>query len=537
LDAKDNLYFNVSHQGDFVVLAAESSANVGIDVMKTEIKGNQTVAEFFHTMRRQFTSYEWQTIKQRPSERKQLEMFMRHWCLKESYVKALGVGIGLLKKLQSIEFHITPQSIELDSKTVAKDTKLFLDNKLCDDWCFEETKLDEEHQVAVALQRSNLLEENEVVENGSFTILTIGDLLPLSIPISSLDEQLWKTFETKRESPWKRCTSEEHRMFLYITIVVVTLVIYFKFWKKSTDHIVADSSKYVFITGCDSGFGLNTAKQLDSLGFTVIATCLTDEGEQTLRNSCSKNLHVIKMDVTDTKDVQDAYDYVKNTMKSEKDLWSVINNAGVSRIGPLDWQTLEEMKKMADVNLWGLIDVTKTFLPLLKMSGGHLINVSSIGGRLSLPYMGAYCASKFAVEAFTDALRVELCNWGIKTILVEPGFFKTNMIEKNVLGSQLEQMWSRLSEDKKLEYGEEFLKKTKDNMLSGVVDICASPNVHVVTEAIVDAVTSLNPKIRYVLGWDANLIWLWLSRLSSGVGDFLKRHISKIEIPDKLQRM
>jgi NAD(P)-dependent dehydrogenase (short-subunit alcohol dehydrogenase family) len=74
--------------------------------------------------------------------------------------------------------------------------------------------------------------------------------------------------------------------------------------------------------------------------------------------------------------------------------------------------------------------------------------------------MGAYCASKFAVEAFTDALRVELCNWGIKIILVEPGFFKTNMIEKNVLGSQLEQMWSRLSEDKKLEYGEEFLKKS-----------------------------------------------------------------------------
>jgi hypothetical protein len=74
-------------------------------------------------------------------------------------------------------------------------------------------------------------------------------------------------------------------------------------------------------------------------------------------------------------------------------------------------------------------------------------------------------------------------------------------------------------------------------MLSGVVDICASPNVHVVTEAIVDAVTSLNPKIRYVLGWDANLIWLWLSRLPSGIGDFLKRRICKIEIPDKLQRM
>ena len=79
-------------------------------------------------------------------------------------MKALGVGIGLLKKLQSIEFHIAPQSIELDNETVVRDTKLYLDGKLCDDWCFEETKLDEDHQVVVALQRSNFPEGKEAVE-------------------------------------------------------------------------------------------------------------------------------------------------------------------------------------------------------------------------------------------------------------------------------------------------------------------------------------------------------------------------------------
>lgn len=67
-----------------------------------------------------------------------------------------------------------------------------------------------------------------------------------------------------------------------------------------------------------------------------------------------------------------------------KGLWSVINNAGVGRIGPLDWQSLDDMKKMADVNLWGLIDVTKTFLPLLKISGGRLVNIGSIGGKIEL---------------------------------------------------------------------------------------------------------------------------------------------------------
>lgn len=75
--------------------------------------------------------------------------------------------------------------------------------------------------------------------------------------------------------------------------------------------------------------------------------------------------------------------------------------------------------------------------------------------------MGAYCASKFAVEAFTDALRVELCHWGMKIILIEPGFFKTNMTGKDTLGSQYDQMWSKLCQIKKLEYGEEFLKKSK----------------------------------------------------------------------------
>ncbi|XP_028397954.1 L-aminoadipate-semialdehyde dehydrogenase-phosphopantetheinyl transferase-like isoform X2 [Dendronephthya gigantea] len=165
LHAKESLNFNISHQGDFVVLAAESSRNVGVDVMKTEIKGNQTIPEFFHTMRRQFTPHEWQTIKQNPSDFKQLEMFMRHWCLKESYVKALGVGIGLLKKLQFMEFHIAPQSTELNDREVAMDTKLFLESKPCDEWCFQETKLDEDHQVVVALHQSNSPQENENLQD------------------------------------------------------------------------------------------------------------------------------------------------------------------------------------------------------------------------------------------------------------------------------------------------------------------------------------------------------------------------------------
>ncbi|XP_028417615.1 L-aminoadipate-semialdehyde dehydrogenase-phosphopantetheinyl transferase-like [Dendronephthya gigantea] len=235
LHAKESLNFNISHQGDFVVLAAESSRNVGVDVMKTEIKGNQTIPEFFHTMRRQFTPHEWQTIKQNPSDFKQLEMFMRHWCLKESYVKALGVGIGLLKKLQFMEFHIAPQSTELNDRVSrvyllsfgkeifretrlgfarakerlpvewsdhrsGMDTKLFLESKPCDEWCFQETKLDEDHQVVVALHQSNSPQENENLQNGTFILLTIKDLLPPSMSFQTVNEMFWKEFEEKSES-------------------------------------------------------------------------------------------------------------------------------------------------------------------------------------------------------------------------------------------------------------------------------------------------------------------------------------------------
>lgn len=196
--------FNVSHQGDYVVLAGEPFIRVGVDVMKTEIKGSQTIDEFFHTMRQQFTSYEWQTIRKQPTERKQLQMFLRHWCLKESYVKALGVGIGISKKLQSIEFHISPQSVELNDKTVVIDTNLCLQNKLSEKWCFEESKLDEDHQVAVALEYAKLPDRNERVKTGLFTFLTIDDLISTAIPSSHVDDHLWKAFDLKRESPWER---------------------------------------------------------------------------------------------------------------------------------------------------------------------------------------------------------------------------------------------------------------------------------------------------------------------------------------------
>ena len=145
-------------------------------------------------------------------------------------------------------------------------------------------------------------------------------------------------------------------MFLYITLFAVTLFIYFKFLKKSAERISVSGSKFVFITGCDSGFGLNTAKKLDSLGFTVIATCLTDEGKQTLRESCSKNLHVIKMDVTETKQVHAAYEYVKNALKSEEDSEFTINIKSVQFAACILSLCIADVHNGYDISLRGKIE-------------------------------------------------------------------------------------------------------------------------------------------------------------------------------------
>ncbi|KAK3699873.1 hypothetical protein QZH41_005306 [Actinostola sp. cb2023] len=103
----------------------------------------------------------------------------------------------------------------------------------------------------------------------------------------------------------------------------------------------------------------------------------------------------------------------RNYLKTHS-LWSVVNNAGIARIGPVEWISLEDFKDCADVNLWGMIDVTKTFLPLLKMTKGRVVNVISIAGRVSLPSIVAYSVSKYGAEAFCDALRRELAVFGIQ---------------------------------------------------------------------------------------------------------------------------
>ncbi|EDO48707.1 predicted protein, partial [Nematostella vectensis] len=226
--------------------------------------------------------------------------------------------------------------------------------------------------------------------------------------------------------------------------------------------------RYVLITGCDSGFGKMAAEQLDNMGFHVFASCLTDKGQAFLKAHCSERLVTLPLDVTDSTQIEEAYNIVKCLLPL-KGLWALLNNAAVTTTGPIEWVPMETCRWVLDVNLYGMMDVTKTFLPLVKTSGGRIVNMSSAGGYISVPSIGVYCISKFAVEAFSSALRLELEPWGVKVIVVEPGGYRTEMTHKHNLIQALEQNWKSAPGRVRADYGEGGFQKGKSkNGKSGI---------------------------------------------------------------------
>ncbi|XP_028847095.1 retinol dehydrogenase 1 [Denticeps clupeoides] len=277
--------------------------------------------------------------------------------------------------------------------------------------------------------------------------------------------------------------------------------------------------KWVLVTGCDSGFGSLAARQLDRLGFRVVAACLTEGGASALRAAATPRLRTVLLDVTDGASIDRAVDFIRGEA-GEGGLWGLVNNAGRSiPIGPTEWMRLEDFTKVLDVNLIGLIDVTLRFLPLLKKSRGRVVNVASILGRLSLTG-GGYCISKWGVESFSDSLRRDMQHFGVKVSIVEPGFFKTAVTNLDSIQDDLQRLWDRLPSEVRESYGatylEEYLKAQKFSMSA----LCSS-DISKVSWCMVHALTAMFPRTRYGAGWDAKLFWIPLSYMPSLLTDFI----------------
>jgi len=202
-------------------------------------------------------------------------------------------------------------------------------------------------------------------------------------------------------------------------------------------------------------------------------------------------------------------------------LWGVVNNAGVARLGLIEWMPFDEFKQVADVNLWGLIDVTKTFLPLVKKAEGRVVNFSSMLGQLSVPTSCAYCITKYGVEAFSDALRREMSPWNVRVSIIEPGSFKTGLMDGNRAERIFRGHWESLSEEIREDYSEEYVERLIKIFHKGL-DMC-SGHTYKVVNAVVDALMSNNPQTRYQVGLDSKLVTFMALLPSSGPDMVLQR--------------
>jgi short-subunit dehydrogenase len=178
--------------------------------------------------------------------------------------------------------------------------------------------------------------------------------------------------------------------------------------------------KVIFITGISSGFGKHTAELLASRGHTVYGTVRKTGNTEAKAGSL---INFITMDLTDPATIMKAAETV---LQKEGKIDVLINNAGMHTGGPVETSSFENIKIQMDTNFIGLVHVIKAFLPSMRNQGGGLIvNFSSVGGLIGLPFQAFYSASKFAIEGFSEALRMELNQFNIKVVVINPGDFNT----------------------------------------------------------------------------------------------------------------
>uniref|UniRef100_A0A8U8AXM7 BDH protein n=1 Tax=Geospiza parvula TaxID=87175 RepID=A0A8U8AXM7_GEOPR len=226
---------------------------------------------------------------------------------------------------------------------------------------------------------------------------------------------------------------------------------------------ISAEGKAVLITGCDKGFGHALAKCLHAKGFTVFAGCLLMvNGARELRNMKSDRMKVLQMDVCSDQEVAQAVDFVKRTLKEpEEGLWGLVNNAGISTFGEVEFASLDNYKKVAEVNLWGTVRVTKAFLPLIRRAKGRVVNITSMLGRMASPSRSCYCVSKFGVAAFSDCLRQEMYRWGVRVVLIEPSNFvaATGILTAAGIDRQAQALWSGATLTVRQDYGSEHFAR------------------------------------------------------------------------------
>ena len=258
-----------------------------------------------------------------------------------------------------------------------------------------------------------------------------------------------------------------------------------------------NTTKTIVITGCSSGFGRLTALQLARQGWHVFGTVRKDDDKESLTNALEdvykEHMTPVVCDITNAEQVASLAQMVATaTLRLD----ALLNNAGTAFAAPLELISLEDLTAQFEVNVIAQLRVTQALLPLLKSAKGTIINVSSISGKVSTPVIGAYSASKFAIEAISDTLRLELAPFGVRVVIIEPSSSPTNIWQTSMKRSLEKLELHRVGEYAKL--------LTTFEKLANVLSKRGFPPQRFV-DTVVRILASPKPRIRYVVPGSASI--------------------------------
>ena len=249
--------------------------------------------------------------------------------------------------------------------------------------------------------------------------------------------------------------------------------------------------KVAIVTGSSSGIGLDASVTLAQNGFLTYATMRNLDKSSIVKAAVDKEqlpIKVVQLDVTDDHSVKDA---IRDIVSENKRIDVLINNAGFGLVGAFEDLSIDEIKNQYETNVFGLIRVTQAVLPIMReQKSGIIVNISSGAGLFGYPGGSAYVSSKFAIEGLSESISYELDQFGIKVVLIEPGFIKTNFSNAMVIAKK--------AQDPSSPYSPMMQKiQTSSNEMAK-----NGSSVDVVSKAILKAVTSERPDLRYLAGKD-----------------------------------
>jgi NAD(P)-dependent dehydrogenase (short-subunit alcohol dehydrogenase family) len=277
-----------------------------------------------------------------------------------------------------------------------------------------------------------------------------------------------------------------------------------------------DSPPAVLVTGSSTGIGRACVLELDRRGYRVFAGVRSPDDGQRLQAEASPRLRPLRLDVTDAAAIAEAAALLRGEL-GQRGLAGLVNNAGIAVTGPLEILPLDKLRRQFEVNVVGQLAVIQAVLPLLRTARGRIVNIGSLNGALSPPYLGPYAASKHALEALSDSLRMELRRWGILVCLVEPGPIQTPIWDKS--RAMADTLAGEVAPEGLQLYAEELevVRRSVERIAETALP------VETVVRAVIHALTAPRPRVRYFGTWSTRLAFKGMKVLPERLRDWIVR--------------